>query len=66
MLRALIRVFQLASDFDDTVEEKLLIGDRPKQSTTADGNLPLRERLVQRNPAELAEVQLSYMLVAHY
>lgn len=56
MLRALIRVFQLASDFDDSVEEKLLIGDRPKALNTPEGKVPIQERLQQRKPDELAEV----------
>jgi hypothetical protein len=45
-LKIYIRAFQQASDLDDTVEEKLLVGDRPKQ--TNDPGRPLKERLVQR------------------
>ncbi|KAF9562547.1 actin cytoskeleton organization protein [Agrocybe pediades] len=50
-LKVYIRAFQAASDLDDTVEEKLLIGDRPKQ--TADSKLSLRERLLQKDEEEL-------------
>lgn len=49
-LKIYIRAFQQASDLDDTVEEKLLVGDRPKQ--TNDPGRPLKERLVQRNGNE--------------
>ncbi|KAF9792094.1 actin cytoskeleton organization protein [Thelephora terrestris] len=49
-LKIYIRAFQQASDLDETVEEKLLVGDRPKQ--TNDPGRPLKERLVQRNDKE--------------
>lgn len=55
-LKLYIRAFQQASDLDDTVEEKLLIGDRPKQSSNPENRLPLRERLLQRKEADLEEV----------
>ncbi|KAF9484719.1 hypothetical protein BDN70DRAFT_825243 [Pholiota conissans] len=55
-LKAYIRIFQQASDLDDTVEEKLLIGDRPKPSAKINGNLSLRDRLVQRNPGDAASL----------
>ncbi|KDR81676.1 hypothetical protein GALMADRAFT_58678 [Galerina marginata CBS 339.88] len=51
-LKVYIRAFQQASDLDDTVEEKLLIGDRPKQTANFDKKLTLRDRLVQRNPED--------------
>ncbi|KAF8965269.1 actin cytoskeleton organization protein [Flammula alnicola] len=51
-LKVYIRAFQQASDLDDTVEEKLLIGDRPKQTADFDKKLSLRDRLLQRSPAE--------------
>lgn len=47
-----IQAFQQASDLDDTVEEKLLIGDRPKQ----DDRPPLKTRLSERDEKELTEV----------
>lgn len=55
-LRIYIRVFLLASDIDDTVEEKLLIGDRPKVADGPETRIPLRERIGQRKEAELAEL----------
>ena len=54
-LKIYIRAFQQASDLDDTVEEKLLVGDRPKQ--TNDPGRPLKERLVQRNETEEENVR---------
>jgi len=38
------------------VEEKLLIGDRPKQTADFDKKLSLRDRLLQQNPEELTNV----------
>ncbi|VDB83056.1 unnamed protein product [Peniophora sp. CBMAI 1063] len=55
-LRVYIRVFKLASDMDNSVEEKLLIGDRPKPSNNEEMALPLDERLVMRKPEELEEL----------
>jgi N-terminal acetyltransferase B complex non-catalytic subunit len=55
-LKAYIRVFQQASDLDDTVEEKLLIGDRPKQSDDPEKQLPLKDRLKKQSVGELLEV----------
>jgi N-terminal acetyltransferase B complex non-catalytic subunit len=55
-LKTYIRAFQQGSDLDDTVEEKLLIGDRPKQGAGPDKWASLRERLVQRTEEELSEV----------
>lgn len=54
-LKIYIRAFQQASDLDDTVEEKLLVGDRPKQ--TNDPGRPLNERLAQRNANEEQNVR---------
>lgn len=51
-----IRAFQQASDLDDTVEDKLLVGDRPKQSHDPESKLPLKERLAIRKQDELDEV----------
>jgi N-terminal acetyltransferase B complex non-catalytic subunit len=50
-----IRAFQQGSDLDDTVEEKLLIGDRPKH-TSGQNKLTLKDRLRQRTDEELVEV----------
>jgi N-terminal acetyltransferase B complex non-catalytic subunit len=56
-LKIYISVLQQASDLDDTVEDKLLVGDRPKQSNDPDTKLPWRERLSKRSKAELDEVR---------
>ncbi|CCM04607.1 uncharacterized protein FIBRA_06789 [Fibroporia radiculosa] len=55
-LKIYIRAFQAASDLDDTVEDKLLIGDRPKPSLDPDTRLPLKERLAKRTQDELDEL----------
>ncbi|RXW20882.1 hypothetical protein EST38_g4951 [Candolleomyces aberdarensis] len=55
-LKVYIRAFQQASDLDDTVEEKLLIGDRPKQTGDFDRSLSLRDRLVERTEDEFSEL----------
>lgn len=49
-------MLQQASDLDDTVEDKLLVGDRPKQSNDPENKLPWKERLSKRTEEELAEV----------
>ncbi|KAK7020551.1 N-alpha-acetyltransferase 25, NatB auxiliary subunit [Favolaschia claudopus] len=54
-LKLYIRAFQQGSDLDDTVEEKLLIGDRPKHTTTQ-SKKTLKDRLRQRKDEELAEL----------
>ena len=58
-LKIYIKAFQLASDLDDTVEDKLLIGDRPKPSYDPETKLPLNERLAMKKPEEIAEVATS-------
>ncbi|GBE82163.1 hypothetical protein SCP_0405430 [Sparassis crispa] len=55
-LKIYIRALQLASDLDDSVEDKLLIGDRPKPSIDPENKLPLKERLVRRKQEELDEL----------
>ncbi|KAL5489723.1 MDM20 [Sanghuangporus weigelae] len=55
-LRIYIRAFLLASDIDDVVEEKLLIGDRPKVADTAESKVPLKDRLPERKEEELSEL----------
>ncbi len=55
--RIYIRVFGQASDIDDEVEEKVLIGDPPKYGLGE--NAPkehLKERLPHRKQDELSEV----------
>lgn len=58
-----ISILQQASDLDDTVEDKLLIGDRPKQSNDPDNKLPWKERLSKRTPEELKEVSMPLIFV---
>lgn len=60
-MKIYIRAFQLASDLDDTVEDKLLIGDRPKPSLDPENRLPLKERLAKRKAEELDEVLNIYI-----
>ncbi|KAF8077880.1 actin cytoskeleton organization protein [Lyophyllum atratum] len=55
-LKLYIRAYQQGSDLDDTVEEKLLIGDRPKQTFHADQRPPLRQRLLEKSEQELSEL----------
>jgi N-terminal acetyltransferase B complex non-catalytic subunit len=55
-LRIYIKALKLASDLDTSVEEKLLIGDRPKPSNNLENGISLAERLAARKPEELNEV----------
>ncbi|KAH9901395.1 actin cytoskeleton organization protein [Cubamyces lactineus] len=55
-LKIYIKAFQLASDLDDTVEDKLLIGDRPKPSFDPETKLPLSERLAMKKQEEVDEL----------
>lgn len=55
-MKIYINVLQQASDLDDTVEDKLLVGDRPKQSNDPDNKLPWNERLAKRTQEEMDEV----------
>jgi len=62
-----IRAFQQGSDLDDTVEEKLLIGDRPKQTFDMNKRPPLKQRLarnLEQELAELTEDELSFVKFA--
>ncbi|ETW85831.1 hypothetical protein HETIRDRAFT_308984 [Heterobasidion irregulare TC 32-1] len=65
-LRVYIKAFQHASDLDDTVEEKLLVGDRPKQSNDPENKLPLQERLAARKPQELQELTVDEFAFLDY
>ncbi|KAK0210940.1 actin cytoskeleton organization protein [Desarmillaria ectypa] len=65
-LKLYVRAFQHGSDLDETVEEKLLIGDRPKHIPDANQS-PLKERLCQRSEEELSELtphELTYIRYA--
>ncbi|THU87266.1 hypothetical protein K435DRAFT_782074 [Dendrothele bispora CBS 962.96] len=55
-LKMYIRIFMMASDLDDTIEEKLLVGDRPKLSPDPEKQRPLKERLADRKDEELEEL----------
>ncbi|KLO04672.1 actin cytoskeleton organization protein [Schizopora paradoxa] len=65
-LRIYIRVLQMASDLCDTIEEKLLIGDRPKIIETPENKLPLQERLSTRKEEELKELTADEMLLYNF
>ena len=60
-LKIYIRALQQASDLDDTVEDKLLIGDRPKPHPGVDNLRPVCERVAQRSQDELDEVFISLL-----
>ena len=55
-LKVYIKIFQQASDLDDTAEDKLLVGDRPKPVNESEQNMPLKERLAVRHKEELDQV----------
>ena len=55
-MKIYIKAFQLASDLDDSVEDKLLIGDRPKPSHDPETKLPRKERLAARKQEEIDEL----------
>lgn len=61
-LRIYTRCFSLATDLDDTVEEQLLVGDRPKVCDTPESKLPLKDRLPMRKEEELNEVRFASCL----
>ena len=66
-LKIYIRAFQQASDIDDTVEDKLLIGDRPKPHIGNVGKGPIRLRVAEKQEEELEEVpQFSYVHCLYY
>ncbi|KAJ7109453.1 actin cytoskeleton organization protein [Mycena epipterygia] len=64
-LKVYIRAFQQGSDLDDTVEEKLLIGDRPKQ-TSPQHKLALKDRLRERKDQELTELTPDELAFVNY
>ncbi|KAG6810186.1 hypothetical protein H0H92_012950 [Tricholoma furcatifolium] len=65
-LKMYIRAFQQCSDLDDVVEEKLLIGDRPKPTFDTNGSSSLQERLVQTSSEELAELTEDEVLLFNF
>ncbi|KAH8112514.1 hypothetical protein DFH11DRAFT_1786016 [Phellopilus nigrolimitatus] len=56
-----IRVFLLVSDIDETVEEKLLIGYRPKVADMPENKIPLKMCMLERKEAEFNEL-IDYVL----
>ncbi|KAI0362109.1 actin cytoskeleton organization protein [Trametes cingulata] len=65
-LKIYIKAFQLASDLDDTVEDKLLIGDRPKPSYDPETKIPLNERLATKKQEEIDELTPDEALFYEY
>ncbi|KAG6898362.1 hypothetical protein C0992_009037 [Termitomyces sp. T32_za158] len=66
-LKVYIRAFQQGSDLDDSVEEKLLIGDRPKQSFGAESRPPLKQRLAEAfTEEEVAELTRDELLFVQF
>ncbi|TFK76275.1 actin cytoskeleton organization protein [Pluteus cervinus] len=65
-MQVYIRALQQGSDLDDTVEEKLLIGDRPKQSPDPEKRGPLKERLKQVKEECLTELTPDEVLLVTY
>ncbi|KAI0345163.1 hypothetical protein BDW22DRAFT_1354055 [Trametopsis cervina] len=55
-LKIYIRAFQQASDLDDTVEDKLLIGDRPKPHIGTADKGPVRNRVGSMAQEEIDEL----------
>jgi N-terminal acetyltransferase B complex non-catalytic subunit len=55
-MKSYIRALQQGSDLDDVVEEKLLIGDRPKLSNDPENAMPLKERVLLRDDRERKDV----------
>lgn len=59
-----IRVFMLASDIDDAVEEKLLVGDKPKVALTPETKASVKDRVAEKKDDELASVSLSTLFIS--
>ncbi|KAL9715211.1 mitochondrial distribution and morphology [Leucoagaricus gongylophorus] len=56
MLKIYIRALQHSSDVDETVEDRLLIGDRPKPRIEVSPGSTYRDRLVERSEEDLKEL----------
>ncbi|KAF9265486.1 actin cytoskeleton organization protein [Marasmius fiardii PR-910] len=65
-LKLYIKAFTQASDLDDTVEEKLLVGDRPKQLPELDKQVPLKDRVKSRTEDELSELNSEELTLTQY
>jgi hypothetical protein len=64
MFKLYIAALADASDLDETVEEKLLVGDRPKPGNHPEGKLSFAERLHKKNQEEINEVMCFDVLYA--
>lgn len=66
-LKIYIKALSAASDLDLSVEDdKLLVGDRPRQSYNPDAKIPLPERLAVQNAEELSELTEDEVALFHY
>ncbi|KAF5377028.1 hypothetical protein D9757_007708 [Collybiopsis confluens] len=65
LLKTYITAFSQASDLDDVVEEKLLVGDRPQVSDAAKRGT-LKERLAERDEEELSELTTDELSLVSY
>ncbi|KAI0306474.1 actin cytoskeleton organization protein [Multifurca ochricompacta] len=66
-LKIYIKTLSEASDLDPSVEDdKLLIGDRPRQCCSPDASIPLMERLTIQTTEELSELTENELALFHY
>ncbi|KAH9981196.1 actin cytoskeleton organization protein [Lactifluus volemus] len=66
-LKIYIKALSGASDLDLSVEDdKLLVGDRPRQSYNRGANIPLAERLAVPSTEELSELTDDELSLFHY
>ncbi|KAF8274920.1 actin cytoskeleton organization protein [Lactarius quietus] len=66
-LKIYIKALSEASDLDPSVEDdKLLIGDRPRQSYSPDASIPLAERLAVHSTEELQELTEDELALFYY
>jgi hypothetical protein len=59
-LKIYVRAFQQSSDLDDSIEELLLVGDKPKPMPSHSKMAPLKDRVLERVETDLAEVMLHF------
>ncbi|THG98979.1 hypothetical protein EW026_g3303 [Hermanssonia centrifuga] len=66
-LKVYILACRHASDMDDTAEEKLVLGDRPKTNPNIEAvKLPLQERLAMRPQEELDELTSDELALVNF
>ncbi|KAH9063337.1 N-acetyltransferase B complex non catalytic subunit-domain-containing protein [Lactarius vividus] len=66
-LKIYIKALSAASDLDPSVEDdKLLIGDRPRQSYSPEASIPLAERLAVHTTEELEELTEDELALFRY